>query len=153
MGRPTKYETRFAKMAGKATALGATLDDLAELFDVEHSTIALWQTKHHAFSDAIKTARVDADATVERSLYQRALGYRAKTQKVVVANGSAEVVDYEEQHAPEVGSRIASPRNGATRSTLSTVATLILPAPLNRHASAKRRRSELGESGEKIAGS
>jgi hypothetical protein len=106
MGRPTKYETRFAKMAGKATALGATLDDLAELFDVEHSTIALWQTKHHAFSDAIKTARVDADATVERSLYQRALGYRAKTQKVVVANGSAEVVDYEEQHAPEVAAGI-----------------------------------------------
>ena len=106
MGRPTKYETRFAKMAGKATALGATLDDLAELFDVEHSTVALWQTKHHAFSDAIKTARVSADAAVERSLYQRALGYRAKTQKAMVANGSPVVVDYEEQHAPEVAAGI-----------------------------------------------
>ena len=103
MGRPTKYETRFAKMAGVATTLGATLDDLAKLFDVEHSTIALWQTKHHAFSDAIKTARVNFDTQIERSLAQRALGYRAKTQKVVVANGSAEVVDYEEQHPPDTG--------------------------------------------------
>lgn len=93
-------------MAEVATSLGATLDDLARLFAVEPSTVDLWKSKHPAFSGAIKTARVNADATVERSLYQRALGYRAKTQKVVVANGSSEVVDYEEQHPPEVAAGI-----------------------------------------------
>lgn len=74
-GRPTKYTADTAKQAQKLSKLGATDAQLADFFGVAVSTICLWKVEHPAFSDALKSAKDVADDRVERSLYQRALGY------------------------------------------------------------------------------
>jgi hypothetical protein len=77
-GRPTKYKAEYARQAYKACALGATDSDLAELFDVETSTIALWKIKHRHFSDAIKTGKAETDSLIEKSLVKRAMGFEVQ---------------------------------------------------------------------------
>ena len=81
-GRPTKYKDEYARMARKACLMGATNDDLAELFDVATSTIHEWRDNHEDFSDAIKQAKVESDAQVERALFERATGYSHPEVKV-----------------------------------------------------------------------
>lgn len=74
-GRPTEYRVRYCKDAAKLCALGATDEQLADFFNVERSTISLWKSTHAEFSDAIKEAKANLDAQVEKSLFHRAMGY------------------------------------------------------------------------------
>jgi len=105
-GRPTKYRTEFARIAGVMTELGAIRDDLARAFDVNVDTIDEWIAGRSAFSGAIKSARVLADTAVERSLYKRAIGSSVKTQRAFQHRGEPVVVDVIEQHPPEVAAGI-----------------------------------------------
>ena len=75
MGRPTKYKPEYAAQAAKLCALGATDAQLADFFAVSVSTINLWKVEHAKFSASVKLAKDAADAKVEQSLYQRAMGY------------------------------------------------------------------------------
>lgn len=74
-GRPTKYETRFNTQAYRHCLLGATDKDLAELFEVEETTINNWKIEHPKFFESIKKGKADADAKVADSLFKRANGY------------------------------------------------------------------------------
>lgn len=74
-GRPTKYDPKYAVQAAKLCALGATDAQMAEFFCVNISTITQWKLTHPEFSASIKDAKEAADQNVERSLYQRAMGY------------------------------------------------------------------------------
>ena len=85
-GRPSKYERRFCKQAKKLCALGATNRQLADFFEVQISTINLWLVTHKEFSDAVKMPKVLADARVERSLYQRAVGYDYEAIKFITVS-------------------------------------------------------------------
>lgn len=75
MARPTLYKPEYAKQAGKLCSLGATDAMLADFFEVTVSTINLWKIKHPEFSESIKEYKQVADDHIERSLYQRAMGY------------------------------------------------------------------------------
>lgn len=55
--------------------LGGTQPDLAEAFSVDLTTIERWLTKGDEFYGAVKLARGSLDDDVERSLYERAMGY------------------------------------------------------------------------------
>jgi len=105
-GRPTKYRTEFARIAGVMTELGAIRDDLARAFDVDVSTIEEWLRVLPVFARAIKDARVLADTAVERSLYKRAIGSSVKTQRGFQHRGAPVVVDVVEHHPPEVAAAI-----------------------------------------------
>lgn len=74
-GRPTDYRDVFCKQAERLCKLGATDAELAEFFDVSESTLNLWKLKHPKFSESIKAGKIEADANVGDSLYQRAMGY------------------------------------------------------------------------------
>jgi hypothetical protein len=87
VGRPTKYDARFAKVAEKMCQLGAIDRDLATAFDVDLSTIQYWKSTRPAFAAALKIGKEAVDDQVERSLFQNAVGFVREVTKVNVSEG------------------------------------------------------------------
>jgi hypothetical protein len=105
IGRPTKYEPRFNEMAKKASSLGATDLDLAELFGVVESTIYLWKAEKPDFSEAIKEGKALIDDMVEKSLLNRALGLTVKETKVFCYEGAIIKEDVDKYFPPDVAAQ------------------------------------------------
>lgn len=82
MARPTKYTEEYATQAEKLTRLGATDDEIADFFGVDVRTIYRWKHRHDEFCQALKSGKDLADERVERSLYQRAVGYEQDEVKI-----------------------------------------------------------------------
>ena len=107
-GRPPKYKPEFSVQAEKLCKLGATDADLADFFDVAVRTIERWKTEHEDFCRALKDAKEVADQRVERSLYQRAVGYQADAVKIFMPANADEPVyaEYRENVQPDVTAAI-----------------------------------------------
>lgn len=105
-GRPSKYRDSFAKQAEKLCALGATDEDLADFFEVGIRTIANWKSQHEDFLHALKGGKVQADDRVERSLYQRAVGYSFDSEKVFNNRGEIVRAKTREHVPPDVTAQI-----------------------------------------------
>lgn len=106
IGRPTKYDPKFADQAIKLCELGATDVDLAEFFDVSPRTILRWQSEFKDFCRALKVGKEFADTRVERSLYQKAVGFRWVEQEVVKLKKGVnlefvEIIDVERTAPPD----------------------------------------------------
>lgn len=87
MARPTKYKAEYPAQAAKLCKLGATDKDLAEFFGVSESTLNLWKLRYPKFSEAIKRSKDEMDALVERSLFQRAIGYTYDSERIFMPAG------------------------------------------------------------------
>lgn len=87
-GRPTEFKKEYCAQAEKLCKLGATDADLADFFDVNTSTIWRWSSRYHEFCKALKCGKESADSRVERSLYQRAIGYEFDSEKIFQYEGS-----------------------------------------------------------------
>ena len=74
-GHPSPYDPELDALAKDYCLLGATTDELAELFEVSSATIPLWMKRHKSFNDAVREGRRIADARVANALYRRAIGY------------------------------------------------------------------------------
>lgn len=103
-GRPTKWEDAYVGIAEKASLLGLTDDEIADVLGVSVRTLHYWKYDHPELADALRTGKERADERVERSLYQRATGYNITEQQAVkVKLGQYEekvgVVDVE-KHVP-----------------------------------------------------
>lgn len=81
-GRPTEYEPSFAVEAEKLSKLGATDFELADFFEVSTRTIQRWRIQHEEFCRAVKVGKEFADERVEKSLYNRAVGYSFESEKL-----------------------------------------------------------------------
>ncbi len=81
-GRPTAYKAEYAEQAAKLCNIGATDQEMADFFEVDVRTIYRWKHSHEDFCQAIKSAKDIADERVERSLYQRAIGYEQEEVKI-----------------------------------------------------------------------
>lgn len=103
-GRPTAYKPEYDRMAFRHCLLGATDEQLADLFDVAVATIYNWKNEHPSFLEAIKAAKDDADAKVIEALYKRATGFEYnKAVKIFMPAGAEEPVyaPYTEYFAPD----------------------------------------------------
>lgn len=107
-GRPSKYEPQFAEQAEKLCKLGATDADLADFFNVATRTVERWKAEHEDFCRALKDAKEVADQRVERSLYQRAVGYQVDSVKIFMPAGAAEPVyaEFRENVQPDTTAAI-----------------------------------------------
>lgn len=101
MARPTKYKAEYAKQAAVACKLGATDQDLSELFRVSRSTINLWKIQYKGFSDALKPAKEVADSRVERALFQRAVGYSHEEDDIKMYEGNVIVTPTIKHYPPD----------------------------------------------------
>lgn len=91
-GRPTDYKAEYAIDAAKLCSLGATDQELADFFEVDVRTIYRWKHTHDAFCQALIDGKTAADDRVERSLYQRAVGYEQEEVKIFMPSGADEPV-------------------------------------------------------------
>lgn len=101
MARPTKYKPEYANQAAVACRLGATDQDLSELFSVSRSTINLWKIEFPEFSDALKAPKAVADDRVERALYQRAIGYSHEEDDIRVVDNQIVVTPTIKHYPPD----------------------------------------------------
>lgn len=106
MARPSKYRKEFAEQATKLCRLGATDADMAEFFGVSESTINNWKNDHPEFLEALKSGKVEADATVADRLYQRAIGFQHEDVKVFMHEGAPVLVPLVKHYAPDTTAAI-----------------------------------------------
>ena len=78
---------------------------MADFFNVDVRTIYRWKVVHDDFCQAMKAGKEFCDERVERSLYQRAVGYEQDAVKVFMPQNALEPVyaPYRERVAPDVG--------------------------------------------------
>lgn len=107
-GRPATYKAKFAKQAEKLCQLGATDQELADFFEVDARTIYRWKHDHDDFCQALKAGKDVADERVERSLYQRAIGYEQDEVKIFMPANSPSPVyaPFRAKVAPDVTAAI-----------------------------------------------
>lgn len=107
-GRPTDYRPAFAKQAEKLCALGATDQEIADFFEVDVRTVYRWKHDHEDFCQALKAGKDVADERVERSLYQRAIGYEQGEVKIFMPAGAGAPVyaPFRAKIAPDVTAAI-----------------------------------------------
>jgi len=76
-GRQTSsYDpVRTPSTAEAILRLGGTMQDVARALHVHLATVYRWREQHPELSEALKETKALADGKVERSLYQRAIGY------------------------------------------------------------------------------
>jgi hypothetical protein len=103
-GRPSSYDKKFVKIAESLCRLGATDLEVADTLGIAVNTLYSWKAHHKEFSDALKNAKDSADDRVERSLYQRAVGYTFESEKIAINSaGDITRAPYREHVPPETG--------------------------------------------------
>lgn len=107
-GRPTAFKPEYVGQAQKLCALGATDIEIADFFRVDVRTVYRWKNEHPDFCQAIKVAKEIADDRVERSLFQRAVGYEQDEVKIFMpANSTGPVyAPYRSKIAPDTTAAI-----------------------------------------------
>jgi len=88
-GRPSEFKPEYASQAAKLAALGATDQEVADFFEVDVRTIYRWKHDHDEFCQSLKVGKDVADSRVERSLYQRAIGYEQEEVKIFMPANAA----------------------------------------------------------------
>ena len=91
-GRKSTFLKAYVDIARRMAYLGATDQDLAIAFGVSIMTIIRWRAQHEAFRDAIGVGKGEANKRVERSLYQKAVGYSYDSVKIFMPAGAKEPV-------------------------------------------------------------
>lgn len=87
-GRPSKYLPEYAEQARKLCLLGATDQEIADFFEVDVRTVYRWKAEHDEFCQSLKAGKEVADERVERSLYQKAIGYEQDEVKIFMPAGA-----------------------------------------------------------------
>ena len=87
-GRPTLYKEEYVKQAEKLARIGATDQEIADFFEVDVRTIYRWKHKYDAFCQSLKAGKDIADDRVERSLYQKAIGYEQEEVKIFMPSNA-----------------------------------------------------------------
>jgi hypothetical protein len=101
-GRPSLYREEYAEEAYKLCLLGATDQELGDIFGVHRDTIHEWKRTRPDFSDAITRGKMLADAEVAAKLYERACGYVVNAVKLYRQDdGSVLQVPYQIMHPPD----------------------------------------------------
>lgn len=104
MGRTPEYKPEFAARAKEACFRGATDSELAEMFGVHRRTIYRWKQDHLDFCHALIVGKELADDRVERSLYEKAVGYEIETEKIFCFQGIITRAQTIEHIQPDKGS-------------------------------------------------
>ena len=99
-GRPSPYKPDFARIAQRLCRNGATDLEVADILGISVRTFYRWCLLHDEFTAAVRTGKDAADDRVERALYQRAVGYDYRAEKIVTPKGGGPVVMPYMMHVP-----------------------------------------------------
>jgi hypothetical protein len=110
-GPASGFKSDFCKLARKFCILGATNEQLAELFEVSVSTIGAWLVQFPDFKEAVRQGRAVADAEVAESLFGRATGHDRKIEKIVATPEGPQVMSYTRHYEADTAACIFWLRN------------------------------------------
>ena len=113
-GRPSSYKKEYDLQAMKLCLLGSTDESLADFFDVSVVTLNSWKKKNPSFLTSIREGKVEADANVAHSLYNRARGFTCKETKVFNNNGSIITEEIDKHYPPDTGAAFIWLKNRST---------------------------------------
>ena len=77
----TQYHPSYEARVRDLSFVGATEAEIARIFGVSVSTLRSWAERYPAFASAWEDGKIQADAKVAASLYQRAIGYKTTKWK------------------------------------------------------------------------
>lgn len=100
-GRPSKFE-KFKDIILKMAELGLTDEQMAMCAGITPQTLANWKKKNKDFFESLKNSKAISDARVEKSLFERALGYSCKEDRIFNDNGTPIVVPTTKNYPPDV---------------------------------------------------
>lgn len=106
VGRPTSYKPEYNRQVERLCLLGATDQQIADFFCVKVLSIHDWKKRYPLFLAAIRKGKEEADMAVTKSLYQRAIGYKVKVEKIFQYEGRAVRVPTIEKYPPDPTSMI-----------------------------------------------
>lgn len=104
--RPTKYKEEYASIAKTMCRIGATDIEICEALKIHKATFYRWKSEHKEFCDSLKIGKKVSDDRVERSLYERALGYTHHEDDIRVVNGQIEITPTLKHYPPDPTSAI-----------------------------------------------
>lgn len=106
LGRPSKYKEEYAEQARKLCLLGATDAKLADFFEVDEATINRWKHDFPEFCKSLKAGKMQADAEIAESLFNRAKGYIAPDIDIKMYEGQIIETPYMKHYPPDATSMI-----------------------------------------------
>lgn len=105
------YDPAFLEPARQMVSNGATVMELADHFGVTPASVELWAACHREFAAALQVGKAIVDDRVERSWYNRCVGYTYDSEKVVVVEKMVERVAIREHVPPDPAACAAWLRN------------------------------------------
>jgi hypothetical protein len=104
----SRYKPEYADAVAKyAGAFGATHSQIADMFKTSRMAVERWIEKFPEFADAVKRAKAESVARVEKTLYQKATGYEKEVEEIVKRrDGTVETVKTLKHVAPDTTSII-----------------------------------------------
>jgi len=100
-GRTPSYTPAYCTIAYKFCLLGATNEDLADVFKVSRNTIGNWLARYPELRKAMQDGRDVADADVAHSLHQQSKGFTHPDVKILLIEGEAKEVPYNRYFPPD----------------------------------------------------
>jgi len=101
-GQPTKYRPAYIDEVRKLYLLGATVEQLLEIFEVSRKVFYEWQKKYPEFKAACRAGRIMADAEVANGLYHRAIGaVTLDWHEALDKDGNIVQLQAQKMHPPE----------------------------------------------------
>jgi transposase-like protein len=82
-GAPSPYDPSQLELVRKVAQLGATEKEIADIIGVTDRTIRNWKNRHEEFAAVLKVGKQQPDDNVERSFYQRSVGYEVTEQQAI----------------------------------------------------------------------
>lgn len=81
----SKYNSEYHDDWAWSLAIkGATNEEIAQAFGISTRTFIRWRREHESLDKAVTEGKDIADSKVEKSLYQRALGYKVTDAEKIV---------------------------------------------------------------------
>jgi len=105
-GRKTVYSPRMAVVARKCCERGQTDSEVADMLGIGLATLYRWKAEHPAFSRVFKLGKAEADDRVERSLYNRAVGYDYVAEKPVMTRHGQKTMRYRAHVPPDTAAGV-----------------------------------------------
>jgi hypothetical protein len=105
-GRKTVYSPRLAVIARKCCERGMTDIEVADMLGIGLATLYRWKVEYPAFSRVFKLGKEAADDRVERTLYNRAVGYDYSAEKPVMTRHGQKTMRYRAHLPPDTAAAV-----------------------------------------------
>jgi hypothetical protein len=100
-GRKSLFKREYIEQIGKLCEFGKTDDEIAYFFNISPRTFDNWKSEYPELMRVLKAGKAVSDQRVERSLYNRAVGYNYEAVKIFMpANREKPVYAPYIEHVP-----------------------------------------------------